>query len=666
MTWTPIDLHPGLYSDDTAFEKKNTYQDASNVHFRKSHAEVTKGWERLYTGQVPGVCRNALPWFGADGRYVVGMGTHTNLILYKDGSTYDLTPVGLPAGLENSGDGPGYGYGAYGDGPWGEQGVGNFARTWSLYNWGSDLMATPRSGALYWWQNGDVTTSAAIVSSAPATNNLMLVTPQRQVWLLGSTEVASGAYNPLCIRASDLEDPTTWQPATSNNAFEQILEGSGTIIGARLFNDGVIIWTESRCFFATLVGETDTLYSFAAIDGAPGIMSANSAVVLGQSVIWMTPDALLYSIEVGSNVCVPIECPIWDDSLGGYLVASQLDKVTMGYVRETNEVRIDYPDSRDGIENSRYLLLNMTDGSWSRGMQARACYVQGPEAPLGMMPNPNTMIPVAFDYSFNALATNGVTCSGGTLTPAEDGLIFASTSDGAYLSVSGLSFAGNPYRYVSLTISRITNRSEGGFAGYIEYGATGHTDGLNYRSQQAPDIGLGTTATLLYDMWDLQVGDPDWEVNLVTNLQIRLDYGSGGMFKIHEIKVYGDPAPSLTTTIAYNHEVNSGGGDGGPISWFLQTNFFSLDEDDAMMLVRGFKPDFKGQQGVVNLTLFFQDTMGDATATQFGPFPISPNTPRVDLIANGKLASIRLDGESAPTALRLGRSLFDVVPMGTW
>ena len=83
-----------------------------------------------------------------------------------------------------------------------------------------------------------------------------------------------------------------------------------------------------------------------------------------------------------------------------------------------------------------------------------------------------------------------------------------------------------------------------------------------------------------------------------------------------------------------------------------------------MMLVRSFKPDFKNQQGVVNLTLFFSDTMGDATETAFGPYPISPNTPRVDLIANGVLGRIRLDGDSAPTALRLGRLLFDAVPMG--
>ena len=31
---------------------------------------VIKEGERLYTGQVSGICRNALIWFGADGRYV--------------------------------------------------------------------------------------------------------------------------------------------------------------------------------------------------------------------------------------------------------------------------------------------------------------------------------------------------------------------------------------------------------------------------------------------------------------------------------------------------------------------------------------------------------------------------------------------------------------------
>ncbi|HMO44110.1 MAG TPA: hypothetical protein PKB04_12500, partial [Phenylobacterium sp.] len=54
-----------------------------------------------------------------------------------------------------------------------------------------------------------------------------------------------------------------------------------------------------------------------------------------------------------------------------------------------DEMRFDYPDRRDGVENSRYLTLSLQDGAWSRGLMARSALVDaGPqENPVGAAPD---------------------------------------------------------------------------------------------------------------------------------------------------------------------------------------------------------------------------------------------------------------------------------------
>ena len=60
----------------------------------------------------------------------------------------------LDAGLvDGTGGGRGYGTGAYGTGFYGLSTITEFdPRVWSLDNWGGNLLATPRNGALYEWQ----------------------------------------------------------------------------------------------------------------------------------------------------------------------------------------------------------------------------------------------------------------------------------------------------------------------------------------------------------------------------------------------------------------------------------------------------------------------------------------------------------------------------------
>ena len=88
--------------------------------------------------------------------------------------------------------------------------------------------------------------------------------------------------------------------------------------------------------------------------------------------------------------CAPrraIACPIRRD-FAQELAASQGDKIVASSNAEFGEVRFDYPDRRDGYENSRYLAVAVSGpdaGSWHRGVMARTAFVDaGPSAyPIG-------------------------------------------------------------------------------------------------------------------------------------------------------------------------------------------------------------------------------------------------------------------------------------------
>ena len=85
-------------------------------------------------------------------------------------------------------------------------------RQWALDNFGEDLLALPREGRLYVWdQSGGTSNRAVVVSTAPSASNFMFVSQQdRHVICLGTHGVASG-FDPMLVRWSDQNDYTYTQ-----------------------------------------------------------------------------------------------------------------------------------------------------------------------------------------------------------------------------------------------------------------------------------------------------------------------------------------------------------------------------------------------------------------------------------------------------------------------
>lgn len=383
----PLLPPPGIVSDDTSFATPGTYADGSNVRFWLGKPQVVGGWADALNTTLTGICRNVLPWTDNDGFTNIAFGTHSKLQLYKGGSLYDITPSGLTAGAEHGAGGPGFGAGDYGGGAYGAASTDDyFPRTWSLANFGQLLMASPRMGGLYVWEN-DTANDATVVATAPDNIVCMLVTPERQVLAFGCNEEVSTNFNGLCIRGSDIEDYADWTTASDNNAFEHILEGGGRIVGARLFGPYVAVWTDFAVHLGQFIGDPGQTYRFDRIASNCGLVGPNAVHVLNQTAYWITPDYQVMTWSLG-GVPTLVPCPIRND-FKDHLAPGQYDKICATSVSQYGEVWWFYPDSRDGIENSRYIAVSTLDGSWFRGRLARSAAVDsGPTAfPLFVTPD---------------------------------------------------------------------------------------------------------------------------------------------------------------------------------------------------------------------------------------------------------------------------------------
>jgi hypothetical protein len=424
----PLEIPPGVIVDDTTFSVGQTaWADVNNVRFWRGQPQVIGGWQRLTTTALTGVCRSIFPWTDNAGTLNIAFGTNSNLEVWINGSLYDITPMlatplldsggnpltdssgnliydangFLPGNVDGTG-GSGYGTGAYGSGLYGEPSPGtNFPLTWSFAPWGQNLMACPRGQPIYQWTNNPAVPAATLANGPPQVT-YMLVTNTRQVMALGCNEELSGTFNPRCIRFSDIENPTVWTTAVTNNAGEFILQGSGQIVGAQLIGNYVFVWTDNELYLGTYDPTLNEVglpngWTFPAVGENCGLIGPNAAVVLSdQAAYWFGSNGQIHACVLGGAPQI-ITCPMQEDVFS-HVAQGQQAKIAASSTTEYGEIRFDYPDSRDGIENSRYFVYSSggnlapvagygrLDTVWSKGVMVRTAYQDaGPSPyPLGV------------------------------------------------------------------------------------------------------------------------------------------------------------------------------------------------------------------------------------------------------------------------------------------
>jgi len=91
----PLTLNflPGFHRESTQYSEEGKWYDGNRVRFRESKPENLRGYEKFSDSIVDGIPRDILTWTDNRTRPYIGIGTNTHLYAFQNQTQYDITPI---------------------------------------------------------------------------------------------------------------------------------------------------------------------------------------------------------------------------------------------------------------------------------------------------------------------------------------------------------------------------------------------------------------------------------------------------------------------------------------------------------------------------------------------------------------------------------------------
>jgi hypothetical protein len=296
------------------------------------------------------------------------------------GATVTLS-YDLPAGLDTSSFGTGWGSGPYGGlgnsstTGWGDSTALVRMRLWSADTFGQDLVLNPRDGDLYYWSaagglalHGVPLTSMTGAAGVPTTVRQIMVTDQdRRLIAFGATDAATGQQDTLLIRWTDAENPVDWTPTDINSAGDLRIPSGAEFVAARETKQEILVWTDDSLHSLRYVGPP-YIYGINRI-GQTSLIAPNAVAVANDQVFWMGVTSFFrYDGRIA-----PLPSQVHDFVFND-INLDQADKITAGSNISFNEVSWFYC-SAGSQENDRQVTYNYVENHWTYTSLARTAWI---------------------------------------------------------------------------------------------------------------------------------------------------------------------------------------------------------------------------------------------------------------------------------------------------
>lgn len=360
MALIELKIPSGFRKHGTDLQSEGRWRDGSLVRWNEGALSPVGGWIERISSAYAAAPRGMVAWEDYIGSRWIAAGTYNKLYASTGGGvTYDITPVGLSAGIEDASVNTGYGGGYFGTEFYGQQrpdeGVYDDATTWSLDTWGQHLVAcSVDDGKLYEWQLG-TSTPAAVISNAPTDNLGLVVTGERFIFALG----AGG--DPRKIAWCDFEDSTTWSAASTNQAGDHTLQTSGSIMTAIRAQGQTLIVTDADAHRAVYT-RPPFVYEFERVGSACGIAARKAITATSAGVMWMGQNS--FFLYDGSSVH-PVPCDV-EDAVFKDINTAQISKSWAVSNSQHHEAWFFYV-SGDSNEIDSYAAYDYHENVWMIG-----------------------------------------------------------------------------------------------------------------------------------------------------------------------------------------------------------------------------------------------------------------------------------------------------------
>ena len=280
----------------------------------------------------------------------------------------------LPSGNASNAANFGWGAGSWG----GSQGWGSPAsvafvsplRYWSLDAWGEDLVASPRDGKIYYWDNTQgLTSRASAVPTSPSVQTQVLVSPEdRHLISFGAPDALTSVTNPLYIRWCSQENISDWNASATNTAGDKVLSGASRIIAARRGRGQILVWTDENLYSMQQVGPPYT-FGFQLIGTNCGVLGQNAMVEVAGRTYWMADERFMLYDGAAAR---PMKCDVLRYIFEA-LDRTQLDKIYAGSNTSYNEVIWFYPTTTGEVDS--YVIYDYMQDVWSIGRIVRTAWL---------------------------------------------------------------------------------------------------------------------------------------------------------------------------------------------------------------------------------------------------------------------------------------------------
>ena len=311
------------------------------------------------------------------------MNNEFEVTTYVDANTYKVTHTDTASGSTSGGGGSGnanyqinigptastYGYGwgtdTWSAGKWNEPSTSSdvtvFARSWSLDNFGEDLIATVLNGSTFIKDiSGSIDARATALSNAPTASRFSLVSTDTRHLMIFGTETTIGtpaSQDDLLFRFSDREDATDYTPVATNEAGSLRISDGSRIVGAVKSSGQILVWTDTSLHGIQFVG-TPFTFGLRQLGANCGLIAQHAAVEINGRAYWMSDNSFYMYDGVVKKMPCSVQDYVFDD-----LSYTNRNDIACGINTAFNEIIWYYP-SANATAIDRGVAYNYLEGTW--------------------------------------------------------------------------------------------------------------------------------------------------------------------------------------------------------------------------------------------------------------------------------------------------------------
>ena len=257
---------------------------------------------------------------------------------------------------------------------------GTEARIWSLDNFGEDLIACPRDGALFYWDKSVNTTAgrATTLAASDPQNADQVPLMARQVMVSDRSRhciaFATNAQglteqDPLLIRFSKAESAVDWNISTTGTDAGDLIIGSGSkFVSAIETKREILVWTDVSLHSMQFIGAPNT-FGLIQIASGISIIGPNSVVAVNDTVFWMGENQFYTYDGRTQQIPCTVRDYVFDD-----INNDQRELITAGLNSQFSEIFWFYP-SKNSLEVDKYVIFNYQEQAWYYGVLGRTAWL---------------------------------------------------------------------------------------------------------------------------------------------------------------------------------------------------------------------------------------------------------------------------------------------------